>query len=192
MLLALVFLVAAFIGFFDFIQPAYGNIGNLRGEASAEQQLLTTLTATVQQAQALLSSYGSQSSSTAGIGMVLPAGTDVAGALAQVNGIATADNLTITSIAVSTPVLQTQPATSVSSTLATAKPAGEFSLKIAATGSYESFKSFLSDIETNIRLFDVESVSLQPVAAAAASGKRSVSVDYFTYNIVAQTYYQTP
>ncbi len=199
MLFVLVFLVAAFIGFFDFIQPAYGNIGTLRGQETAQQQLLTTLTATVKQAQQLVASYGTDTSGAAGIALALPAGQDAAGALAQVGGIAAADGLTVTSIAVSTPVIRTQQASaaaaaaagSASSTMQNAKPAGSFSLRISTNGSYENFKSFMADLENNIRLFDIQSVSIQPAAAAAGKGK-AVSVDYFTYNIVVQTYYQTP
>jgi hypothetical protein len=194
MLLALVLLVAAFIGFFDFVQPTYGDVQDLRGKAVADQGLLKSLGDIVKQAQALISSYNDQSSGTAAIGLALPAGPDMAGALTQIGGIAQADSLSIMSIAVSTPALQVSKSagTNASSTQA-AQPAGNFSLKITATGNYGGFKNFLADLETNLRLFDVQNVSLQPVAGAGAGGKgKSVSVDYFTYNIVVQTYYQAP
>lgn len=195
MLVALVFLVAAFVGFFDFVEPAYSDVQDLRGKAIADQDFLTSLTALVKQAQSLISDYNAESSSTTGISLALPSGEDMAGALAQIEGVAQNNHLSITTIAISTPVLQparpVDQAGNVSSTQSL-KPAGNFSLKVTAAGSYKDFKNFLAGLETNIRLFDATGVSLQPFAGSGAAGGRPSSLDQFTYNVTIQTYYQLP
>ena len=72
------------------------------------------------------------------------------------------------------------------------KPLGSFSFRLAASGSYENFKNFLSEIETNIRIFDVKTVALQPAGVAAQTGaKAASSQDAFNYTITVATYYQT-
>ena len=40
------------------------------------------------------------------------------------------------------------------------KPTGTVSFQISGSGSYESIKNFLMGLETNIRIFDVNSISL--------------------------------
>ena len=190
MLVALMFLVGAFVGFFEFVQPAYSQVETLRGEESANQGILTSLTALVKQAQDLLASYNQQSQNAQGLGAALPAGEDVAGALAQIEGIASQNNLNLSTVAVSTPTLQVPKIQNGSSTAALVKPVGTVSFKLAVAGSYENFKKFIADLETNIRLFDVENVTVAPFSNTA--GGKSASLDYFTYNLIVQAYYQAP
>ena len=118
----------------------------------------------------------------------MPSGEDVAGALAQIEGIATNNGITIGSIAVTAPALQVKTGTA-STTLM--KPLGSFTFNLSAAGSYENFKNFLSEIETNIRIFDVKSVSFQPASTISASGARATTTrDFFSYAILISTYYQ--
>ena len=118
----------------------------------------------------------------------MPSGEDVAGALTQIEGIAENNGIVITSIAVSPPAVQVKTGATQSTTM---KPLGSFTFNVTASGSYESFKNFLSELETNIRIFDVKTISLQPSARAAVAGKAAPSPDMFTYAITVATYYQT-
>ncbi|MDE2019194.1 MAG: hypothetical protein KGJ13_02475 [Patescibacteria group bacterium] len=190
MLVALVFLVVAFVVFFEFVQPAYSQVESLRGEEIANQGLFTSMSALVKQAQSILASYNEQSQNAQGLGAALPVGEDVAGALAQIEGIASQDNISLSSVAVSTPTLQKSSNIGNSSSTALLQPVGTISFKLVATGSYENFKQFIADLETNIRLFDIENVAIQPFTGS--TGGKSASVDYFAYNLVLQAYYQLP
>jgi hypothetical protein len=91
----------------------------------------------------------------------------------------------------------TQPSTGGSGTASTVqiiKPLGQIVLQITAAGSYENLKSFLMGLETNIRIFDVQGISITPAQTPVVFGKNlnTVSPDLFTYNIKVVTYYQAP
>lgn len=194
-LLAFVFILAAFVFFFDLVQPTYENMEALRSNELGEETFLESQTALVQQAQATLNTYQNEAQSAANIGLAMPSGEDVAGALAQIQGIATNSGITVESISVTTPQVQVQATAaggSTPSSVGITKPFGSFTLRLTASGSYESFKNFLSEVETNIRIFDVESVSLEPAVVGVPTGAKSASsYDAFDYSITVAAYYQT-
>jgi hypothetical protein len=198
-LLSLVFLVAALVVLFDLIQPVYGGLQTEKGTEISTQNLLTAEGQFVSQAKNLVSEYEGGSSAQADLALAMPSGPDQAGALAQVYGLAQSSNITVESVQLAPPQIQVQSAPADASTSLTlsqiTKPIGTYLLTIAAFGSYENLKSFLSELETNMRIFDVTALSLQAASAApVATGTKGVasggSADFFTYTITAETYYQ--
>ena len=93
-LLAFLFIVAAFVCFFDLVQPEYQNVEALRSQQLGEAAYLTSQTTLVKQAQTVLNTY-QNAQGTTNIGLAMPSGEDVAGALAQIQGIATNNGITI-------------------------------------------------------------------------------------------------
>lgn len=187
-----VFILAAFILFFDLVQPTYTDAKSLESQQLGEQTYLKNQTTLVSQVQATLNAYQNEAQTAANVGLAMPSGEDVAGALAQVQGIAANNNITMTSISVTPPQLQIQTTAAGSASSTLTKPLGSFSFNLSALGSYENFKSFLSELETNIRIFDVKTISIQPTAVAtSANGKQIASSDLFSYSITVATYYQT-
>jgi Tfp pilus assembly protein PilO len=198
-LLALGFVVIALVALFDLIQPAYANMMMTKGQIAGAQSFLTTEKTAVAQAQQLISQYQNQSQSSQSTMLALPSGPDAAGAVAQIYGLAQNNNITIQTIGISPPTLEqvTQPSTGGSGTASTVqiiKPLGQIVLQITAAGSYENLKSFLMGLETNIRIFDVQGISITPAQTPVVVGKNlnTVSPDLFTYNIKVVTYYQAP
>jgi Tfp pilus assembly protein PilO len=193
--LAFLFVLAAFISFFDLVQPTYNDMTALRSKQLGEENYIQSQTALVKQVQTILTTYETEAQGAGNVGLAMPSGEDVAGALAQIQGIAANNGIAIGNIAVTPPAIQINAATGIaaaSSSSGLLKPLGSFNFKLTASGSYESFKNFLSEIETNIRIFNVEAVSLQPIAAApSASGKAVLSNDMFNYIVTIATYYQT-
>lgn len=187
-LLSFLFILVSFICFFDLVQPEYQNTEASRSQQLGEQNLLISQTALVQTVQTTLNTYQNETQNTSNIGLAMPSGEDVAGALTQIEGIAENNGIVMTSIAVSPPQVQVKTGATSTTTM---KPLGSFTLTVTASGSYESFKNFLSELETNIRIFDVKNISLRPSAAAAVAGKAAPSPDMFTYAITVATYYQT-
>ncbi len=192
-LFSFLFVVAAFVCFFDLVQPAYNDVETLRSKQLGEESYLASEMTLVKQAQTAISAYESESQGASSVGLAMPSGEDVAGALAQIQGIAANNDITIGNIAVTPPALQLQEsghAAAASSSLM--KPLGSFTLKLTASGSYESFKNFLSEVETNIRIFDVGNISLEPASVVAAPDAKTVtSRDMFNYTVAITAYYQT-
>lgn len=190
---ALVFVILALVLFFDLVQPEYGNMEALKGQAVGQKAFLASETTAVAQAQQLISEYQSQSQGEQNAALAMPTGADIAGALAQAYGIAQANNIVIQTISVSTPTLEA-PATPTDGTTLSdlVKPLGTLTLQITAAGSYESLQGFLSGLETNIRIFDLKGISIQPAAGAASGKGVPITQDLFTYALSFAVYYQTP
>jgi hypothetical protein len=165
----------------------------LRGKQLGEQNYLTSQTALVKQVQTTLNTYQNEAQGSANVSLAMPSGEDIAGALAQIQGIATNNDIDITGVTVTAPEIQvSKTGTSLSSSTSPIKPLGSFAFKLTGSGSYESLKNFLSEIETNVRIFDVETFSLQPMAVTTVPGSKTTpSRDAFNYSITVDTYYQT-
>ena len=185
MLVALAFLIAAFVFYFDFVVPAYGDMQALKGRELGEQNFFSQESNTITQVQKLIATYKNESQEQTAVEMSLPPEQDVSGALAQIYGIAAVNNINLSnvSIAVSSVVTNSGAITSVPSLLL--KPVGSVSFAVSVSGSYEDFKNFLSEIETNVRIFDVKNLSIQPSSQAG-----SLTKDIFNYNMTITAYYQ--
>jgi hypothetical protein len=193
-IIAALIIAAALIVYFEFIIPAYTNLQLVKGQEESETTLYANEQQVVSKVKSLLTTYQSDASSSQSVAMALPVGPDVSGALAQIYGIATNANVTVQGTQISTQAVQavTAPATTVGAAAAAGsivKPTGTVSFQVTGSASYESFKSFLQELETNIRIFDVTALSLQP-AAIAATKTQAANVDIFNYTITVVTYYQ--
>jgi hypothetical protein len=193
-IIAALILAAALMVYFEFIIPAYTNLQLVKGQEESEATLYSNEQQVVSKVKSLLVTYQSDASSSQSVAMALPVGPDVSGALAQIYGIAANANVAIQGTQISTQAVQAvaASATTVGSAAAAGsivKPTGTVSFQVTGSASYESFKSFLQELETNIRIFDVTAISLQP-AAIAATKTQAANADTFNYTITVVTYYQ--
>ena len=200
-IIAALIIAGALVVYFEFIVPAYTDLQTVKGQEESETALYTNETQIVSQVKSLLSTYQNDASSSQSVEMALPVGPDVSGALAQIYGIAANTGVTVQGTGISVQAVQAvTPQSTVTdatgSQIATAaaagsimKPTGIVSFHVAGSGSYESLKNFLQGLETNIRIFDVTAVSLQP-AEIAATKTQAANPDMFNYTVTVVTYYQ--
>ncbi len=177
--LALVFLIVALVLLFDLVQPEYANFQTLKGQLAGRQAFLDSETTAVAQAQTLISQYQGQNASEQTATLAMPTGEDLAGALAQIYGLAQNSGVAVQTVGISAPTLQSQAASSTN----LVQPLGTMTFQISATGSYESLQNFLSGLATNVRIFDVKGLNI--VSPAGVTGKTS---DVFSYNITVAAY----
>lgn len=190
MILSLLLVVAALVMYFDLLTPAYASLQTEKGQELSEQQLLTNEKQIVTQVQGLVSEYQSQTQEAQTVSMALPTGEDLSGALNQIYGLADANTINVQSISISVqavaPAAIVAPVTdqieSAAAGAAIVKPLGTISFDLGASGSYENLNAFLESLETNLRLFDVQSITL------AKTG--GTNQDNFQYGITVTTYYQ--
>jgi len=185
MIIVLVFIVGAFVVFFEFIRPAYDDAQQVRSEVISREQFVTDQQEAIQQVQQLIASYQSQATVQDSVTKALPNAPDFAGALYQLNGIASGSGVGLQSLTVSAPTLSTsKPTPGVSSDpTALVRPIGALTFQVKYAGRYEDVKTFLQNIENNVRLFDVQSINVQP------AGTKGVT-DFFTVDMSVVTYYQ--
>jgi Tfp pilus assembly protein PilO len=199
-IIAALILAGAVVIYFEFIVPSYSTLEAAKGQEESEKTLYANETQIVSEGKSLLATYQGDASSSQSVAMALPVGQDVSGALAQIYGIGANAGVTIqtTGISVQAVKMAASGSASAGSQIASAaaagsviKPTGSVSFQITGSGSYEAFKKFLQGIETNIRIFDVTTISLES-AAIAASKTQAADPDMFNYNLTVVTYYQAP
>jgi hypothetical protein len=193
-IIAALILAAALMVYFEFIIPAYTSLQLVKGQEESETTLYSNEQQVVSKVKSLLATYQNDASTSQSVAMALPVGPDVSGALAQIYGIATNADVTIQGTEISTQAVQAvaASATTVGTAAATGsivKPTGTVSFQVTGSGSYDSLKNFLQGLETNIRIFDVTAISLQP-AAITATKTQAANTDMFNYTITVVTYYQ--
>jgi Tfp pilus assembly protein PilO len=191
-IIAALIIAAALVVYFEFIVPTYTNLETVKGQEESDATAYKNEAALVNQVKSLLTTYQSDTASSQTVGMALPVGQDVSGALAQIYGIAANTGVTVTNTAISTQAVQAVVPSSADGSAvggSIIKPTGTVSFQITGSGSYESIKNFLHGLATNIRIFDVAAISLQPDGTAATK-TQAANLDMFTYSITVVTYYQ--
>lgn len=174
-----ILLIAVVVVYVKFIQPAYSEVQNLRGEIEARQNLLQNQSQAVSQVQNLISQLQNQNISQFQdqISLVLPASESVPQALNQYQAIAQASGLSIQSASVS--YLAIKPS---AANISLAKGVGTNRFKLNVLGPYEAIKTFFEAIETNVRLTDLVSSKL------SRTGQPGQNL--YLNEIVVDSYYQ--
>jgi Tfp pilus assembly protein PilO len=196
-IIAALLIGAALLAYFAFIVPAYAHLEAIKGQEESETTLYANEQKIVAEGKTLLANYQSDASSSQAVSAALPVGQNLAGAIAQVYGIAGNTGVTVQGLGISVQAV-TSPDASAGGQIAGAatagsviKPTGSILFNINGSGSYEALKAFLQELETNLRIFDVTSISLQPAPIVATKNQAS-NQDAFTYSITATTYYESP
>jgi len=130
------------------------------------------------------------------VSLVLPTKPDVAGAVAQLYGLSQNNNLQFKAVSISVSGLSNTPSpvqglgpSNLKSALQ--RPIGTLSLSTALSGSYDDFKVFLYQLQTNIRIFDLKSLTISPVLKSDKN-KDSREIESYNFSIAVSTYYQSP
>lgn len=189
MILGLFFLVASIVIYSQLIQPAYQDAQSIKADELSKQAFLNSEKNAIQQVQALISAYQGQGQVQQVVSAALPDGEDLAGALVQIYGLTQASSIEIPSIGLSssgsTGGAAYGPAAQKSAQSSLQKPVGSVNINLSGSGSYSDFQKFVSMLETNIRIFDVKSLGIQPTPP-----DKGVAIPIYHYNLSLVTYYQ--
>ena len=186
MIVGLAFIVGAMMLYFNFIRPAYGDSQEIKSRQLGQRLFLTEQQDTIRKVQALISEYQTQLLAQEAVSLALPTKEDVGGGLAQLYGIARNSGLNMQSVSISVAGIGGAQTTGAAPSFALQKPLGTIVFRARLVGGYEDLKRFLGFLETNIRIFDLDTLSLRPLGVGdGAAGS-------FTYEISVATYYQRP
>ncbi len=173
-LISLTLFIGAIIIFSSLLIPVYREIQELRGEKISLENLLKAEEQSVVTASRLLAESRDFASLKDSLSLVLPLDENIPGLINQLQGIAKISGVAIESLALEQ--LPLKPAVKES-----VEPLGTIRVSLRLRGSYESVKLYLQFLETNIRIIDVNSLSV--IGGAA---KEPV----LNYSLVVDTYYQ--
>ncbi|MDP2741601.1 MAG: hypothetical protein Q8O66_02880 [bacterium] len=187
LLISFMLFVASLIVYFNLIVPAGDEEQRIKAQAISREDFVKNQQAAISQVQKLISSYKGEGELRDVVSSVLPLSPDLAGAFAQLSGLAQVNKLLIQNVTVGIPINQNaqvnnNAGAAVSQPLA--RPFGSVDFQMKVVGSYGDFKSFLKNLETNIRIFDVKKITLEsPVKP---------NQEIYNYDLTVGTYYQSP
>ncbi len=186
MVLVLFMVVAAFIVFFQFTQPEYQDIQVVRGEEFARRDFVEKQQSAITQVKKLIAEYEDSVDFQTLVSASFPGDQDIYSAIAQMGGLVALDSLTLQTFSITETKAQelqissSDPNSPKNTNLI--RPYGTITFRLQVVGAYEDVKSFLSHIETNIRLFDIGSVDIRPTSKS--------NLNLFNASVEVATYYQ--
>lgn len=183
MTVSFLFFLATLIIYFNLILPANDEEQAVKAQAMVLKDFVDSQKAAISQVQKLINSYKGEVGLQEVVSSILPFSPDLAGAFSQISGLTEVNKLSMQGTTVSIPVNQAAPvggSAAVFSSLI--KPFGSVDIEFKVSGTYGDFKAFMKNLETNIRIFDVKRMSIQP------AGKPNQ--DNYIYDITVAAYYQ--
>ncbi len=169
-------LIGAVVVYSNFILPAYSDIQILKDKQLADENLLSDQKDAINAVNKLLGQYQSLSDIQNSIAMVLPSREEAPSVVQQIQGIAGINNMTITGLSLQYPPIKAVPKDSL------VKPVNVVRVTVKFTGDYKNLKAYLNGLETNIRLMDVNSLSID---GGGTTGKTALN-----YSLILDVYYQ--
>lgn len=160
----------------NLIQPLYAQINDVRLDKANKDAQYEKNKEINAQINNIISSYQNYTDLRNTLEQVFPINSDMPQEIYQINGLANMTGLTINSANISP--LPVKPSRYVS-----IKGRAANRLNVNLSGNYESFKSFLGKLESNVRLFAINSIVIEP------SHQR---LNEFDFRMEINAYYQAP
>ncbi|MBI4085654.1 MAG: hypothetical protein HY433_00170 [Candidatus Liptonbacteria bacterium] len=187
---AFVLVTAAFLIYFNLAEPVYQEAQERKAQAMSRESFVQNQRASILQVKNSIASYKGEGQFQDVVSLALPLNPDLAGAFAQITSLVQNNRLALQGVTVNVPVMQTASVKSKAlsgktvgaSATAILKPFGVITFQIRLIGSYEDFKAFLKNLESNIRIFDIQKISFQPAAKP--------DQNLYMYDLTVSTYYQ--
>lgn len=178
MLISLLILSAAMWFYLNVARDEFSQIQKLRGDLAGQQQVLTEQQTAVKQVKDLISKSKSNPELANSLNFILPTSPDIAGAVAQINYLAGMSHVTPQSLGVSISPIQTNTNGGLSQSI------GSVTYQIRVGGDYASIKAFLHYLETNIRIMDLDQMTINPTQSTGQF------LDFYMMDAVVRAYYQ--
>ncbi len=176
---SLVLFIGALLVYLNLIRGAMESVNKSRAAVASKTSLLKSQQQIVTQVQNLMQQFQNVGQLRSTISLAMPNGQDNIGALRQIEAIARSSNVLLTSVDFKASLARPARGTTASSTQNLTKRLGILKVTLNVAGPYESLKRYLSQLETSVRLANVESVKFSPAAAADQSSKMTVTVNMY-------------
>jgi len=191
--------------FFMFTNPIMGDISGLRADAASYNEALDNSKALENARDTLTAKYNSiNSDNLTKLEKLLPQNVDNIRLILEIEQVASPYGMVLKDVkydATSSSVAAkgttgppTNPAGITQSTAEVPKDYGVFNLEFSVSGTYDNFINFTKDLESNLRIVDISSITFSSDVAASPNGNGNVSgtkssADVYTYDFKIQTYW---
>ncbi|HPH52423.1 MAG TPA: type 4a pilus biogenesis protein PilO [Candidatus Portnoybacteria bacterium] len=163
-----------FIGIVIFLDiPAVQNILVIKKDIKTQQDLFDKKNEFVQTVEKLAEKYAGNENVFNQLNFILPDNQDEPNLIIQLEAIAHGSGIILNNIAITEGVKEEGKMSDY----------GIMNIGLKLNGNYESFKGFLSIVESNLRLIDINSIDFD------ARAKEEIDAN-FDFNVILKTYYQ--
>lgn len=184
-IISIILLVAAGAIFFLYTKPSYDGIQAQQGQAASYNAALDKAAELQQLKQTLLSRRNALDPSQIDkLQKLLPDHVDNVALILDLDNLASHYGLGLANVDVSSPQSAAASQTAVGFVGAGGQKYDSLTLKFSTSGTYTSFLQFLQDLETSLRIVDLETLSLR--AGGTKPGQSEPSYDY---DVTLRTYW---
>ncbi len=159
----------------SYVYPTFLEIQSLRAERQVRIDLAQTQEDAEKKIGDLARQYAGLATTQEAFSLMLPIGPEAPSLLNHLQGIARNNSLRVSAIS-----FQYQPIKPATQSLV--QGIGVVRATMSLNGRYEDLKTFINQIETNVRIIDVNSIQV--------NGGAVPRKDTFDYNLIADAYYQ--
>lgn len=179
---SLICFVAAGGIFFMYTQPAYDTVQTLNAQVSQYDEALQKATELQQIKQSLLSRYNTfDPANIDRLQKLLPDHVDNVRLILDIDSLAGKHGMALQNVAVSAAQSSQGQSTAVGTVGSAKQKYDSLTLKFTTQGSYNTFREFLSDLESSLRIVDLVSLTL----ARSSDGGAGT----YSYDITLRTYW---
>ena len=181
---SLAFVLGAIIIYALLVSTAYQNVQTLKGTIRGQESFYATNKKPIETARKLIADYDNPQVKER-INLALPRDPQIGDALVQLTGIAENAKISAQSISISKAIVsQSEKKFNTGSSTLSIKPYGTVTFKVRFTGNYADYKNFLRSLENNVRIFNIQTLSVAPVDS-------KLFQDPYNFETAVVTYYQT-
>ena len=180
--------------FFTFTNPIYSGLSGLQAQVGSYNDALNNSKALESQRNALTAKYNAiDPNNLAKLQKLLPDNVDNVRLILEIQQIASPYGMTLTNVKYDATDQTTAAgaATSVQggTAKATSKDYGVFDLEFSTSATYNDFINFTKDLESNLRIVDISSISFTSDTANIGVGVQKNSVEVYKYDFHIKTYW---
>ena len=188
--------------FFTVTNPMYNSIAGTKAQVASYNQALSTSATLESERQTLTTKYNAiDPSDLAKLQILLPDNVNNIRLILEIEQLAAPYGMTLSDVKYDDTNTTTGASSTTSSTTSTVQGGnvtpsnqdyGTFALEFSVSGTYDNFLSFTKDLESNLRIVDISSISFSSDSSSSNSSgvtPKAGSPEIYTYDFKIKTYW---
>lgn len=187
----ILFILLSVVAFMFGVNPFYKEVSAIKSDIEVYNTALDNSTALQKTEDALIKSFNEiKDEDKDRLNKLLPTSVNNIQLILEIERIANQHNMPIKDLKFDPLRKKTTTTGGVVSAIASndTRPYGVFPIEFTTEGDYNSFVSFLKDLETNLRLVDIRNVTFT-VPTVGAKNQEGINPNIYKYTLKVETYW---
>lgn len=176
---ALLLFIGALLVYLNLIRTEAGVVNELRASVQSRTNLLERQQEVVGEVQNLIAQFQNVGQVQETVSLAIPTGEQNVSALRQIEAIANASGVSLSSIDFKAGLMKAVGKKNASSTESLIKRLGALKITMNVIGGYENLKLFLSNLETSMRLTNVQGFKYAPGVGVNPSDQLTIEAEMY-------------